>query len=62
MVFKISHSCEKGWDWTLESKDGPVCESPDTYVSEAECRSKIAKAKTAMKGARFAKVEVVDGG
>lgn len=60
MIFKISHSTKQGWDWTLETKDRvAICEAPDTYSSEAECRARIAAAKTAMKAARFAKVEVV---
>lgn len=50
--------------WTLERKDGTaICENATQsdavgFPSEAAARSDIAAAKTAMKGAKFAKVEV----
>lgn len=55
MKFRVWKST--GWTWTLLAKDGPVCRAPHDYATEAECRSAIAKAKTSMKAARFAKVE-----
>lgn len=47
------------YGWALERKDGKrVCVNARALVSEQEARSDIAEAKTTMKGARFAKVEV----
>lgn len=66
MIFKltgIAASTEppaEAWEWVLEKAAGtPVARSPLTYESEEVARSAIAESKTALKGARFAKVEVV---
>lgn len=59
MIFRLYPPTSRaGWTWMLATKDGPVAESPFDFDSEEAARSHIAKAKTAMKGARFAKVEV----
>lgn len=59
MTFRLyAPSSTAGWTWVLATKDGPIARSPYDYATEVDARSHIATAKTAMKGARFAKVEV----
>ena len=59
--FEITSTEDEGstyYRWSLIGKDGPIASSPRCYSSEAEARSAIANAKTAMHAARFARVEV----
>lgn len=49
------------WEWWVsDKKHGVLARSPDTYSTEAEARSAIAKARKGFAGAKFAKVEIVD--
>jgi hypothetical protein len=44
------------FQWKLIKADGVVCQSARSFDNEPACRSDIAKAKTAMKGASRCKV------
>ena len=44
------------WGWTLTGKDGPICHSAGTFLTEAEARSNVAASKTKLSAVRFAKV------
>lgn len=45
--------------WQLVGADGPVCESHQTFETEAEARSDIAAARKRMKACQYAKVLVI---
>lgn len=44
------------WDWTATVQGEVVAVAPQSYSSEQEARSAIAKARKAFAGAKFAKV------
>lgn len=61
MKFEVSRDpSTKLWGWYLSTNDSLIARSPISFATEEAARSQIAKAKTAMKGARFAKVETID--
>lgn len=58
MTFQIIEA--EGWYcWRFVKGDDVICVSAGSWNSEKDCRSAIAKARISMRGARFAKVEVV---
>ena len=57
--FEVEQAENGQWNWVLIGKDGPVCVSYESFVSEANARANIAKSKGRLKASGYAKVVTV---